>query len=226
MSFDSQRDFNRFMDGYMDKLIRSKAAPRGFLFAKKPKVEKTRLDRAIALEDRELREVVEPRKEKERKKSLLQKLMFFAGDISRQEADARKALGKDIEEKEFNKNFELDDEDIQPKQHVMGQRPMQAANTTPFYPRPQQQPAVQRPVGPTSNGVPLSSLRQPTSPTLRQPEIREVEQNFPYNPNSEKDIKYLLGLVSTLLNRLEPARRQEFYRSSEYRIFESVRKKY
>jgi len=227
MVFESQRDFNRFMDGYMDKLSRNRAAPKGSLFASRPKVEK-RIDKAIALEDRELEEVVEPKKEKEKKKSLLQKLMFFAGDAANQEKEARKVLGKDMSEAEFDKIFELDDEE--PSQPRAGQRPVQTSQAAPFYPsfsKPRPQPVAQRQMGPISNGVPLSSLRQPVSSLgPRQPETRDTEQNLPSSPSLEKDVKYLIGLVNTLLNRLEPAKRQEFYRSSEYRIFESVRKKY
>ncbi len=222
MSFDSQRDFNKFMDGYMDSLGRRRTVPRGSLFARKPKAEIKRIDRAVALEEKELKEVVEPKEEKEKKKSLLQKLMFFAGDASKQEKEARKALGKELDDEDaMERHFRLDD--IEPRRQEMPQRPAQQAQSAPFYPR--HQPSVQRPIGPISNGVPISSLRQ-AGPVSRQPEAREVAQNFPYSPSAEKDIKYLLGLVNTLLNRMEPARRQEFYRSSEYRIFESVRKKY
>jgi hypothetical protein len=226
MVFESQRDFNRYMDGYMDKLAKNRT-PKSPLFARKPKVEKVRIDKAISLEDKELQEVVEPRKEKEKKKSLMQKLMFFAGDIAKQEKEAKKELSKDkgMTEEEFDKIFELDDEEIKPRQQAVPQRPVQPGYSQPFYPRPQQQAPVRRPMGPISNGVPLSNLRQP-SQGMRQPEVREVEQNFPYNPNAEKDIKYLVGLVNSLLNKLDSSKRQDFYRSSEYRIFESVRKKY
>lgn len=226
MPFDSQRDFNRYMDGYMDRLAKSKIEPKGFLFAKKPKPAQARIDKAVALEDKELEEVVVPKREKEKKRSLLEKLMFFAGDASKQEKEAKKALGKDLDDEELDEDIKLDD--VQPRHQVSQQWPTQPIKSAPFYPRPQQQPQPARvPQGAISNGVPLSSLRIPaSSSSQRQPEMGGVEQNFPYSPNQEKDIKYLVGLINTLINRLEPARKQEFYRSSEYRIFESVRKKY
>lgn len=207
MGFNSQSDFNRFMDGYMDGLVKKKTKERRPLFSRRPKPKTERFDRAIELEEKELKEVVEPVEEK-KKKTLLQKLMLFSGDLSRQEKEAKKALEKGIDDED---DF---DEEFKPrtgKQQV--QIPVQTRQPSP------------RPIGPVSNGVQLSVLRQPAA-QQDKPATREVEQNFPYSPNAEKDAKYLIGLVNTILNRMEPAKRNEFYRSSEYRIFESVRKKY
>lgn len=204
MGFNSQMDFNRYMDGYMDSLAKKSSRENAPLFRKKQAAD-VRRDKAIELEEKELREVAEPKGEKEKKKSLLQKLMFFAGDPSKQEKEAKKELAKDTDI-DYDEDFEL--EAAQLRQQRQNQ------------PKP-----VQRQVGPISNGVPLSSLRQASQPQMR-PEVRDVAQNYPYSPNSEKDVKYLIGLVSTLLNRMDSVKRNEFYRSSEYRIFESVKKKY
>jgi hypothetical protein len=252
MVSESQRQFNRFIDGYMDK--RQKGwGDSGSLFSfskrpgeiKKPNarvVKPLRVDKAVLLAEQEMDMTMGvPKKEKKEKKE--SKGIFGAIKEFLSGSDGEEKLTKE----ELDRLSDEEDFRVDHIQQSPAPRPIQRP-----APRPIQQSsgaanayfsdALRRVNGVSGSGSSTSSSSQQRpsgSPGLasgnfrpvaaapqRRVEVEKVEENFPYNPTTEKDFKYLLGLVDTLLNKLEKSKKDDFYRSSEFRIFESIRKRH
>jgi L-2-hydroxyglutarate oxidase LhgO len=222
MVSDSQREFNRFIGGYIDRLPRSRIedspsfsrpAKRAIIVPQKKPVldESRRVDKAVIMAEREM-EITQSSDRKGKGFLASLKEVFFgpppAVDESPEPED------------------EFDDDDLElygsPEKKVASQSRPRAQPVSAGYAG---QPASAPRLG-ASVGFYGQNLRNIQPASAKRPEIGKLEEKYPYSPNAEKDIKYLLGLVNSLLNKLERQKRDEFYRSSEFRIFESIRKKY
>jgi hypothetical protein len=252
MVSESQRQFNRFIDGYMDKRQKGWGDSGSlFSFSRKPaqeqkpkarEVKPLRVDKAVLLAEKEMDMTMGvpdgEKKEKKGSKSIFGAIKKFLASPSDGEEKLTKA---DMDRFSDEEDFRVDNIQQSPTPRPIQRqapRPIQhssgAANayfsdalrrvngvsggsSTSSMPQ-------QRPSG--SPGLSSGNFRPVAAAPQRRVEVEKVEENFPYNPTTEKDFKYLLGLVDTLLNKLEKSKKDDFYRSSEFRIFESIRKRH
>jgi hypothetical protein len=186
MVFGSQRDFNRFIGNYIDRLPSERLESRGYA-TPKPK-QAPALDKTEQLVEKELERV----EDNEVQEGFFTKVkVFFLG---RKPADDGVKDVSDVD----SYIEKVKPEPAAPRQRVQAayaQRAPQSFEKTGFTPARRVESVV----------------------------ASTYAKKFEFNPDSEKDIKYLTGLIESLIRKINTGERDKFIRSSEYRIYQDVK---